>query len=70
MTLAPRSGRVSILLSTGMRVAGKVSVYRPIGDDRLSDYAKLEQAFRHLETSDHTLLINSAHIVELQEIAE
>ncbi len=62
--------RVSILLSTGMRVAGKVSVYRPIGHDRLSDYAQLEQAFRYLETSDHTLLINSAHIVELQEIAE
>lgn len=62
--------RVSILLSTGMRVSGTVSVYRPVGRDRLSDYAHLEQAFRYLETSDHTLIINSAHIVELQEIAE
>lgn len=62
--------RVSILLSTGMRVAGTVSVNRPIGHDRLSDYAHVEDAFWYLETSDHTILINSAHIVELQEIAE
>jgi hypothetical protein len=62
--------RVSILLSTGTRVAGTVSVYRPTGRDRLSDYAHVEEAFRYVETSDHTLIINSAHIVELMEIAE
>jgi hypothetical protein len=62
--------RVSILLSSGMRVAGTVSVCRPIGRDRLSDYAHLEQAFWYLETSDHTLIINSAHIVELLELSE
>ncbi len=62
--------RVSILLSTGMRVAGTVSVYRPIGRDRLSDYTHVEEVFRYLETSDHTLIINSAHIVELMEIIE
>lgn len=62
--------RVSILLSTGMRVAGTVSVYRPAGRDRLSDYAHVQEVFRYLETSDHTLIINSAHIVELMEIAE
>jgi hypothetical protein len=62
--------RVSILLSTGARITGSVSIYRPVGHDRLSDYAHIAEAFRYLETSDHTLLINSAHIVELQEIPE
>jgi hypothetical protein len=62
--------RVSILLSTGTRVAGTVSVSRPIGHNRLSDYAQEAEVFRYLETSDHTLIINSAHIVELQETAE
>ncbi len=62
--------RVSILLSTGTRVAGTVSVSRPVGHNRLSDYAQAGEVFRYLETSDHTLIINSAHIVELMEIAE
>ncbi|MEP6917327.1 MAG: hypothetical protein ABJC89_16870 [Acidobacteriota bacterium] len=62
--------RVSILLSSGMRVSGTVSVCRPVGRDRLSDYAHLELPFWYLETSDHALIINSAHIVELVEIAE
>ena len=62
--------RVSILLSTGARIAGTVSMYLPGGRDRLSDYAHIAEAFRYLETSDHTLIINSAHIVELQEIPE
>ena len=62
--------RVSILLSSGTRVAGTVSVCQPVGRDRLSDHAHLEQAFWYVETSDHTLIVNSAHIVELLEIAE
>ena len=48
----------------------QVSVYEPAGHDRLSDYAQSDEAFRYLETADHTLIINSAHIVELREIAE
>jgi hypothetical protein len=62
--------RVSILLSTGLHVAGMVSVYQPAGRDRLSDYAQSNEVFRYLETADHTLIINSAHIVELREIIE
>lgn len=62
--------RVTILLSTGTRVTGVVSVYRPVGHQRLSDYAQVGDMFRYLETSDHTLIINFAHIVELLEIAE
>jgi hypothetical protein len=62
--------RVSILLSTGTRVAGTVSVYKPAGRDRLSDYAHTVEVFRYVETSDNTLIVNSAHIVEIQEIPE
>jgi hypothetical protein len=62
--------RVSILLSTGTRVAGTVSVYRPDDFQRLSDYAHVGEVFRYLETSDHTLIINFSHVVELLEIAE
>jgi hypothetical protein len=62
--------RVSVLLSTGTRVAGTVSVFGAIGHERLSDYAHVGEVFRYLETSDRTLIINSAHIIELMEIAE
>jgi hypothetical protein len=62
--------RVAILLSTGTRVTGVVSVFRPAGHQRLSDYAQVGHMFRYLETADHTLIINFAHIVELLEIAE
>ena len=62
--------RVSILLSTGARVTGTVSIFRPTGHQRLSDYAQFEQPFQYLETPDRTLIINSAYIVELQEVAE
>ncbi len=62
--------QVSMLLSTGTRVSGTVSIYRPIGRDRLSDYAKADEVFRYLETADRTLIINAAHIVELRETGE
>jgi hypothetical protein len=62
--------RVSILLSTGARLAGTVTISGPAGRDRLSDYARSGDAFRYLETADRTLIINSAHVVELSEEAE
>lgn len=62
---------VSMLLSNGMRLVGRVSVYRPWGRDRLSDYARSEEAFRYLETtSGGTIIVNSAHLVELREIGD
>ena len=61
---------VGMLLSTGMRVKGKVAVYAPPGRDRLSDYARSSQAFRYLVTQKTTLIINAAHIVELTEIPD
>jgi hypothetical protein len=61
---------VRMLLSNGEIVEGRVRVYRPTGRDRLSDYARLPETFRYVETDDATLVVNSAHIVELREISE
>lgn len=58
---------VEILLSTGHTVAGRVRIYRPEGRDRLSDYARVHEMFRYVETAGGTLLLNSAHIVEFRE---
>jgi hypothetical protein len=61
---------VRMLLSTGETVEGRVRVYRPTGRDRLSDYARLPEMFRYIETDAATLIVNSAHIVEIRESRE
>jgi hypothetical protein len=61
---------VSMLLSTGQRIAGTVSVYQPAGRDRLSDYARSGETFRYVETEHHTLIVNFAHMVELREAGD
>lgn len=61
---------VSMLLSTGERVAGTIRVYQPAGYSRLSDWSKSRVQFHYLETDASTLLVNSAHIVEVSEIPE
>jgi hypothetical protein len=61
---------VGMLLTTGMRVKGKVAVYAAPGRDRLSDYARSPQTFRYVVTQKNTLIINATHIVELTEIAD
>ena len=58
---------VSIRLSNGELLAGTVHVVRPIGNDRLSDYTALHEAFRAIETPDRTLIVNSAYVVSLLE---
>lgn len=58
---------VSMTLSTGGCVSGTVAVYRPLGRDRLSDYARSDEHFRYLVTPDRTLIVNATHIVELSE---
>jgi hypothetical protein len=60
---------VSMLLSNGVRVIGTVRVYRPHGHDRLSDFARLPDAFRYVEVSGGTLVVNVAHIIEISEAA-
>lgn len=59
---------IGILLSNGDMLQGRVRVYRPSGRDRLSDYARAPDLFRYVETGEATLIVNSAHIVELREI--
>lgn len=59
---------VEMLLSTGHRLTGLVSVYLPDGHARLSDYARSEQTFRYVETETCTVIVNSAHVVELREL--
>jgi hypothetical protein len=66
-SVATRRG-VSLLLSTGERLEGSVRVYRPEGRDRLSDWARQAEVFRYLETPETTLIVNSAHIVEISEV--
>jgi hypothetical protein len=61
---------VGMLLSTGMRIQGKVAVYAAPGRDRLSDYSRSPQAFRYVVTQKNTLIINAAHIVELMELPD
>jgi len=61
---------VEMLLSNGRTIAGTVRVYRPAGRDRLSDYARLPEPFRYVETADGALIVNCAHIVELRETSE
>ena len=67
--VAPRRS-VSMLLSNGLRVSGEVRVYSPPGHERLSDYARIPEMFRYLETPADTLIVNVAHVIELVETEE
>jgi hypothetical protein len=60
---------VRMLLSNGRSVEGRVRVYRPAGHDRLSAYTRAPGDFRYLETAHGTLIVNTAHIVELEEMS-
>jgi hypothetical protein len=60
---------VVITLANGARLEGSVRVYCPQGHDRLSDWARSSDAFRYLETGETTFIVNTAHIVEVREIA-
>jgi hypothetical protein len=61
---------VRLVLSSGHTVIGRVRVYRPLGRDRLSDYARLGDTFRYVETTAATVIVNTSHIVELRETSE
>jgi hypothetical protein len=58
---------VRMLLSTGQTVDGRLRVYCPAGRDRLSDSTRAADLFRYVETEAATVIVNSAHIVELRE---
>lgn len=59
---------VSLLLTTGERLAGQVRVYRPQGRDRLSDWARHGPRFRYVETRQATVIVNVDHIIEAREV--
>lgn len=59
---------VSMLLTNGHRLTGSVRVFRPLGRDRLSDYARATERFRYIESADSTLIVNTTHVIELTEI--
>ena len=59
--------QVSMLLSDGARLQGTVSVNRPQGHDRLSDFARAAERFMYLESDRLTFLVNVRHVVELLE---
>ena len=57
----------TILMSNGMRLRGVVRVFRPHGNDRLSDFARAQENFRYVEAANATYIINVHHVVELAE---
>jgi hypothetical protein len=61
---------IRMVLSTGRIIDGRVRVYRPAGRDRLSDYARAPEMFRYVEADGETIIVNSAHIVELRETTQ
>jgi hypothetical protein len=62
--------KVMVSLSTGDRIEGTVTVYGPVGYDRLSDYTRDAKHFRYVVTPFGTVIVNADHIVEVIEKAE
>jgi hypothetical protein len=60
---------VSILLSTGQRVMGAIRVYQPEGRARLSDWACEPEVFRYVDIGETTVLVNMAHVIEINEVS-
>jgi hypothetical protein len=58
---------VSMMLSTGTSIDGTVLISGPVGQERLSDYVRASKQFWYVLTSRGTVIVNSAHIVELIE---
>jgi len=58
---------VTMLMSNGARLHGAVHVFRRQGNDRLSDFARAQDAFQYLEAEHATYIINVRHLVELAE---
>ena len=58
---------VTMLLSTGTAIDGTILVDDAAGHERLSDYARDSKQFWYVLTSRATVIVNSAHIVEIVE---
>ena len=42
----------------------------PEGRDRLSDWARDPEIFRYVETDETTLIVNMAHVIEVNEVSD
>lgn len=60
---------VSLRLSTGEDLTGTVRVYQPEGHDRVSDWTREPEMFRYVETGTLTVLVNTAHVIEVSEFS-
>ena len=58
---------VVMTLSTGARIEGTITVYGPVGYDRLSDYTHRGKHFRYVVTPFGSVIVNADHIVEVIE---
>jgi len=58
---------VALTLTNGTRLRGVVSVYRPQGRDRLSDFARSPEQFRYLEAEHITYLVNVRYVMHIVE---
>jgi hypothetical protein len=58
---------VRLTLSTGPALEGTVFVTGPVGKERLSDYVRNQKAFWYVVTALGTVIVNSAHVVEIVE---
>jgi len=61
---------VSILLSNNQRVMGAIRIHMPEGRDRLSDWLRDPEIFRYVETDETTLIVNMAHVIEVNEVSD
>jgi hypothetical protein len=61
---------VVLTLSNGARIDGAVTVYGPVGYDRLSDYTRRARHFRYVVTPFGSVIVNADHIVEVIEKAQ
>jgi hypothetical protein len=59
--------RVSVTLSNGRAIQGRVRIYQPEGRARLSDWTRDAGQFRYIETDEGTLLVNVAHVIAVSE---
>jgi hypothetical protein len=59
---------VSLLLSSGARIAGSIRVYRPESHNRMSDWARHSEGFRYIEKGETVVLVNIAHVIEISEV--
>ena len=62
-----RERDITLLLSNGRRLSGAIRIHRPGPQDRLSDWTRVPEMFRYVETDAGTFIVNVSHVVEVHE---